>query len=481
MAETTDTLSVGLLAPVHDLDPRGGRDFVGSTILEQIFETPFEPPDKPDLPARPVLFAEGLRSENGGQVLSAPVRPDVRFSDGTPLTASLLAEILARSSRLAEQARVEVGAGPRKDRVVFHLKRPVPRFDHTLSYRYCEVALETGDGLLGTGPYRLAPDSNPERIRLVRNPDHPGAPTLEEVRFVAYPPDDGGRPVELLRALEAGEVEFTNALSREDLAEVKGIRKWLEPGSGTAILYFNTERPGLSDARVRRALAFAVDRPEVARISYHNPMAFTASGLLPPMLGTWRDGLAADPKRAAVLLAAAGEARPRRLTLLVIYGPRPYLPHPRAAADHLAERFAEHGIEVEVRQAESMEGYFREVARGDYDLALSGWVADTTDPADFLETILSPDSIPSADRRIVLDGNLARWRSPEVQAALERFRREPNEAHKAAVLTPVRDDVPLLPLMYGPTVYVYSSRVTGFRPSPLGIPRFSELSLTDGW
>lgn len=209
-------------------------------------------------------------------------------------------------------------------------------------------------------------------------------------------------------------------------------------------------------------------------------MAFTATGLLPPMLGTWRDGLAADPKRAAILLAGAGEKRPRRLSLLVIYGPRPYLPQPLAVAEHLAARYGELGIEVDVRRAESMEGYFREVARGSYDLALSGWVADTIDPADFLDTILSPRSIPSAERRIVIDGNLSRWRSPAVQAALERFRREPNERNKAAVLGPVRDEVPLLPLMYGPTVYVYSPRVSGFRPSPLGIPRFAELSLTDG-
>lgn len=480
MADTNDTLHVGLLAPVHDLDPRGGRDFVGSTILEQVFETPFDPPETPDGPARPALFAEGLRSENGGRVLSAPVRPDVRFSDGTPLSAPLLAEILSRSRRLAEQATIEAGSGPRSDRVVFRLERPVPRFDLTLSYRYCEVALETGDGLLGTGPYRLAPDSTPERIRLVPNAERSGGPALGEIRFIAYPPDDDGKPTGLVRALEAGEVDFTNALSREDLGELKGVRKWLEPGSGTAILYFNTERPALADPEVRRALALAVDRRELARLSYHNPMAFTATGLLPPMLGTWRDGIGTDPKRAAILLAAAGETRPRRLTLLVIYGPRPYLPHPRAAAEHLAERFGELGVEVEVRQVETMEGYFREAARGDYDLALSGWVADTPDPADFLETILSPEAVPTPERRIVLDGNLSRWRDPEVGAALERFRREPNERNKDAVLAPVRDRVPLLPLMYGPTVYVYSPRVQGFRPSPLGIPRFAELSLTDG-
>gem|GEM_PF-196234 len=42
---------------------------------------------------------------------------------------------------------------------------------------------------------------------------------------------------------------------------------------------------------------------------------------------------------------------------------------------------------------------------------------------------------------------------------------------------PVAEEMPLFPLMYGPTVYVYSLRITGFKPSPLGIPRFADLSL----
>lgn len=470
----TSTLRVGLLAPVHDLDPRGGRDFVGSTIIEQVFETPFAPDEKPDRPARPVLFAEGLSSANGGRTLSAPVRVGVRFSDGTPLTAEVLAEVLGRSGRLSEQARVETRDG----RVVFHLEHPSSRFDQILTHRYCEVGLERDGGLIGTGPYQVAADSTPERIRLVANPERRPAPEIEEIVFAAYPPEESGEPTALLRAIETGEIDFSNVLSREHIGQLKGVRKWLEPGSGTAILYFNTQRPALADAQVRRALALSIDRTEVARLSYHNPMSFTATGLLPPMFGSARDGIVHDPKRAAALLQAAGEARPKRLSLFLIYGPRPYLPHPRAVADHLVERLGTLGIEVTVRQAKSMGEYFQEAGRGDYDLALSGWVADTADAADFLYALLSPDAVPSAGRRIVIDGNLSRWRNERVREALERFRRDPSERNRAAVLEPVQQETPLLPLMYGPTIYVYSPRVAGFKPSPLGIPRFAELSLT---
>lgn len=473
------TLRVGLLAPVHKLDPQGGRDFVSATILEQIFETPFALPAKIEQPARPVLLADALRSEpspRGGRVLAAPVREGVRFSDGTPLTAELLAEILSRAGRLTEQATVEARDG----QVLFRLERPAERFDLTLTHQYCQVGLARGDETLGTGAYRLAADSTPERIRLERNPCYRSPTSIDEILFAVYPPDADGHPTALLQAIDSGEVEFSNVLSREDLAQVRGVRKWLEPGSGTAILYFNTERPGLADARVRRALALAIDRPEVARTSYHNPMAFTATGLLPPMMGTWRDGVTHDPKRALHLLGQAGDARPHRLSMLVIYGPRPYLPQPRAVAEHIVQRLAQLDVAVDVRQAESMEGYFREAARGDYDLALSGWVADTTDPADFLEAILSPDSIPSPSRRIVFDGNLSRWSNPAAGEALRRFRQQPSEANKERLLALMREEMPLLPLMYGPTIYVYSPRLQNFRPSPLGIPRFAEMSLVEG-
>ncbi len=472
------TLRVGLLAPVHTLDPHGGRDFVSATILEQIFETPFAPAETIDQPARPVLFAEPLRPEAGGEdgrVISAPVREGLRFSDGTPLTAELLAEILSGAGRLAEQTAIEA----RKGRVVFRLDRPAERFDLTLTHQYCQVALKRGAETLGTGAYRVAADSTPERIRLEPNPHYPSPPRIREILFVAYPPDADGRPQALLDAIDSGEVHFSNVLSREDLAQVRGVRKWLEPGSGTAILYFNTERPGLSDSRVRRALAFAIDRAEVARISYHNPMAFSATGLLPPMMGTWRDGIAHDPKRALALLSQAAEARPGRLSMLLIFGPRPYLPHPRAVADYIVERLATLDVEVSVHQAESMERYFQEAVRGDYDMVLSGWVADTTDPVDFLDAILSPDSIPSPGRRIVFDGNLARWSNPAAGESLGRFRQQPSEENKARLLELMHEEMPLLPLMYGPTIYVYSPRLQSFRPSPLGIPRFAEMSLAE--
>ena len=474
MPESGKTLHIGLVTIPHHFDPRNAQDFVSNFVVAQIFETPYAPPKGNHAP-EPQLFAEALRldSRRGeSQVFSAPIRQGVTFSDGTQMTVERVVESLRSSRLLAAQTDVEADG----DRVIFRLKRPNARFDLVLTQRYASVLLEKGGELLSTGPYVPAPDSRPERLHLVRNPRYRNPVDVDELRFATYPLNAEGKPEALVAAIEAGEVDFSNVLAREHVGGLKRIRKWLEPGSSTAILYFNTERPALADPQVRRALALAVDRSEVTRACYPNPMTFTATSLLPPLMGRWNDGINHDPRLAGQELRRAAGEKPERLSLLLIFGPRPYLPNPQAVADKLAEEIGELGIEVDVEPTGDSEVYYRRIAEGSYDMVLAGWIADTPDPADFLEAILGPDAIPSPHRPIVVHANLSRWKNPEVSEALDRFRAESSTAARDRLGELVRNEVPLLPLMYGPTLYVYTPRLQ-FEPSPLGIPLLAEAKL----
>ena len=466
------TLNVGLISSVQTLDPLQAQDFVSAMVVCQVFDTPYATPMKnEDAPL--VLFAEPLEADPAGLVMSAPVRPDVRFSDGTLLTADHVASALGRATPLREQADVEASG----NRVVFRLKRPNGRFDLALTQTFCSVTLEKGGRLLGTGPFMPAADATPEVMRLVRNP-HSAVPTsIDEVVFRCYPPDESGNPRALVEALAAGEVDFTNVLHRDDVKQLKDVHKAFELGNSTALLYLNTERPGLSDVRVRRAIAGVIDRLELARRSHLHALPHTAKSLLPSIMSSWRDGLKPDLPRAKSLLAEVGDEAPKRLSLLLIFGPRPYLPHPRASAEYIADRLAEIGIEVEIRQTKDSNDYYRSVAAGDYDMALSGWLADTADPADFLDSLLSSESIPLPDRPISIHANLGRWRSPAADEALAKLRRDPTESNLHAVLRIAADEVPVIPLMNGSIAFVHSWSVRNFRPPLLGIPYFSQLEL----
>jgi ABC-type transport system substrate-binding protein len=458
-------LRVGTLTPVGELDPRRTQELGTVMVLTQVFEPPFELPVQ-DQPPQPILFAEPLRAAEEG-VLSAAVRPGVAFSDGTPLTAELVAGSLAATDVVARAATIEA----RGDRVWFRLRRPNPRFDVVLSQSYAGIVLQREGELRGTGPFIVA-SSQADLVRLVRNPCFRQPSPLDEVEFRTY-----GSQEALAAAVDSGEVDLTSALSRDDVARVREARKQFLPGASTAILYFNTERRGLDDARVRRALALAIDRVEVTRASYSNALAFAATSLLPPIMGTFRDGLSHSPERGRELLREAGERLPERLRLLLVWGPRPYLPQPETAAAVVGRQLAEVGVTVEVVPTATNEEYNRLIAAGDYDLLLSGWIADTLDPADYLDANLSSEHVPAPKTAPVNRANRSRWRDDVMDDLLARFREQRSEEARAAALERVREEVPLLPLMYGPTVVVHGWRVTGFEPSPLGLPSLAAVDV----
>lgn len=481
----TKTLRVGVLTPVATLDPREAQDFVSALAVLQIYETPFAQPRAAGVAPEPVLFRERLRPErpsDGAPVFSAAVRPDILFSDGTPLTAQHVVDSLGKASTFLEQADVVA----HEDRVYFRLKRSNARFDLVLTRRFCNITREAGGTLFGTGPFLPAPDATPERMRLVRNPYYRNPPALDEVVFVVYPPDEDRRPEALLAALDAGEVDFSNVLSREDILRLKNVRRWTEPGSSTAFLYMNTERPGLGDPRVRRAIALSIDRREIARMFYATAAAFTATGMLPPILsqagpqgGQIHDGLIFDRKKARDLLSQPDVQKPERLQLLLIFGPRPYLPNPQRVGAYVAERLGELGIEVEIVPTATVQEYQIRTQHGDYDLALAGWIADTLDPVDFLEATLGSESIPVPHRKTVVGANLSRWHDPETDRALARLRQEPRDDRRAAFLRRIGEEAPLVPLMYGAAIFAHGPRVKNLFPSPLGKPSFAGLDLEE--
>lgn len=473
-ATATKTLNVGLISPVQNLDPLQAQDFVSSMVVCQIFDTPYCTPMKDEI-ATPRLFSEPLTAGADELVMSAPVRPGIHFSDGTPLTAAHIADSLNRAAPLREHAEVKAEG----DRVVFRLKRPNARFDLVLTQTFTGITLEKEGGLLGTGAYMPAPGATPEVMHLVRNPHNTDQARVEEIVFKCYPPDADGRPTALVSALESGEMNFSNVLHRDDVKQLKNVRKFFELGNSTALLYFNTQRPGLSDVRVRRAIAFTIDRLELARRSHLHALAHTAKSVLPSIMSSWRDNITFDLAKAKALIEEVGSDAPTRLSMLVIFGPRPYLPHPQASAEYIAAQLEKIGIEVDIRPTRDSKDYYQTVAAGDYDMALSGWLADTTDPADFLESLLSSDSIPSPDRPISIHANLGRWRHPTADERLAKLRREPTEANQQEVLKLVAEEIPVFPLINGSIAFVHTWNVLNFEPPMLGIPYFSRLDLQD--
>ena len=466
---------VGILAPIGKLDPREAVDNVSNLILGQIFEAPYAV-GAGEANVEPVLFSEPLRHESGRRY-SAAVRGGVVFSDGTPLTAELMGRSLKRSAVLTTKATIDV----RGDRVVFDLASVNPRFELTLTQSNCAIVLEKDGTLYGTGAFMF--DGKPtlrglqtaSPLRLVRNPLWRGKAKIDEIGFIVCAADPDGTPRELIEAFQRGEIDLTAALTAADLARssLTSAVPALQPGNSTGILFFNTQRRVLSRADVRKAIALAIDVYDIAQRSYdRNPLAFIASSLLPPMMGRPVGLPMMNREEAQRLLTVAGIARPSRLSLLVPWAPRQYLPKPMAAADAIRAHLAQVDIGVDLRETATGEEFFADFTRGNFDLALAGWIADNPDPADFFEALLW--SRMADDNQ----ANPSRWKDPATDAALAAFREKPTEENRKELERLIREKAPLLPLIYGQSIVSHSRKVRGVSVSSAGIVPLGAVSVT---
>lgn len=464
-AAVTKTVRVGILSSIGKLDPREAVDDISDMILGQIFEAPYAIAAGATT-VRSVLF-EPLRAE-GRLQYSAAVRESVRFSDGTPLTADLAVRSLRGAQAVTSKARVEARDG----RVWFTLHEPSSRFDLWLAQGNCSIVLDRGTQLLGTGPFMFEQRPNlrllqsAKSFRLVRNPHHAGGVAIDELDFRICPASENGSPQLLIQALRDGQIDLTNAVTLAELSahQLLGVAPSLLPGSSTGVLTFNTERRTVARSDVRRAVALALDLHELAARSFDkNPAAFIAANLLPPMMGRSSGMPATDRDEARRILDASG-AKPTRLTLLVPWAPRPYMPKPLPLAQAIQQQLAALDIRVELQETKSSEDYFHDLSRGNYDLALTGWIADTPDPADFFEALLSSKSSDVAQQ-----ANHSRWKNATMDAALARFRENPTEENKRDIHRIVREEAPLVPLIYGQSVVVHSRRIRNVAVSATGV------------
>lgn len=465
---------MGILSSIEHLDPRDAVDDISGLVLGQVFEAPYVIMAG-ETRVTPLLFAETLRHE-GGLTYSAAVRENVFFSDGTPLTAEIAAQSLRRAKILSNRAEIEA----KGDRVYFTLMTPNPRFELTLTQGNSAIVFEKEDQLLGTGPFVF--DQRPllhvlrgsTTLRLLRNPYFSGSTSVEEVQFIVCPADEDGTPRALVEAFRGDDVDLTTALTMTDLTiyGLTSLHPSMQPGNSTGVLFFHTERKVFASAAVRRGIAMCIDPHEIAERSYDtNPAAFVATSLLPPMMRR-TEALAMTNREKGLWVLEHSRAKPQRLSLLVPWAPRPYLPKPMRAAEAIRNQLSQAGIVVELIETKSGEEFFDDLEAGRYDMALAGWIADTPDPADFFEALLWSKMTEGQ-----IHSNHSRWHDGPTDAALAAFRAQPSEENRKAIENLIANEAPLLPLIYGQAVVVHSRRLQNVRCTATGVVTLAGVAI----
>ena len=372
----------------NSLDPRLGSDEASRRVFDLIFNALFRTADDggvvPDL-------AESAASPDD-RTLTVRLREGVRFHDGAILTAEDVARTYRSvldgevvSFRRADFEAVESVEAPDSRTVVFRLRRPFAPLLSNLTVPILRAGSAAGEAGAppGTGPFRLVRYRKDEDLLLERFDDYfEGRSALRSVR-IRILPAESGRLLEMLRG--SGDL-VVNDLAPEHfdrLARTPGYEVVSHDGRNAVYLGFNLRQPPLDDARVRQAIALAIDREAIVT-HLLSGRARLATALLPP--GHWAhdDGVPlrrADPEAARRLLDAAGFADPDG------DGPAPRLrlrysaPSSEQAAQQAAvlqEQLARIGVAIEVFTFE-WPTFYDDLRSGRFQILTSNWT-DIGDP-----------------------------------------------------------------------------------------------------
>lgn len=456
-------------APLGSLDPRFAVTTWEVRVSRLIAPALPGPKDRGLDGQTPGLAASFVTADD--RTHEVTLRPDARFSDGSPVTAadvkhtfdSLLDPGFRSPWRKAVSdflAAVEViDAG----RVRFRLKTPRASFLSDIDFGI--VARHGAGDFLGAGPFRLA-SRDGDTIVLERNA-YAHAPLRAAARrlIVRTIRDDNARVLALMGGsgdlVENGmtPVVLETLESHPKLAVAYGR-------SATATyLGFNLEDPILRDVRVRRAIAHAIDRDRIVAAKFRG-RALVAGGLLDRGNPFFAAATVHrfDPAEARRLLDEAGHRDPDGA------GPRPRFTltwkssanrFRVALAQVMARQLAAVGIAVDVRPFD-FATFMDDVRHGRFQLFTLQFT-DVVEP-DVLRAMFHSARIPPDNPSGL---NRFRYRNAEVDEWLEQASAEGELLRRRTLYARVQEtlarELPALPLWHEDDFLVHRRALRGAR------------------
>ncbi|MBV8186488.1 MAG: ABC transporter substrate-binding protein [Alphaproteobacteria bacterium] len=424
------TLTVGLELDIPGFDPLkvGVFDTAANIAAALIFETLTGLDD--DGKPFPKLALSWSSSEDY-KTWTFKLRPDVKFSDGSPFNAQAVAWNYARQKDPKNNCRcafyvANIVSVEAKDdlTVVYHMTDPAVSLPAQLARPSQNSSMQSptaiqakGDDYnrnpVGTGPFVVKSWTAGDRMVLERNPNYwdKGRPYLD--RVVLRPlPDSQSR----FASLKSGETDlvWADEFEADNIMRAKkdpALQVLSYAGSGAAVNAINTKVPPLDDIRVRQALVMAIDRKKLSQ-ALTNGLARPASN--PYGDGSWvkckDDGaLPEDPKKAAELIKEYG--KPVSFKMLFTATPRG-----RANGQLLQQFWKNIGANMEIEQVDQATFPPRAFQRK-FDII--GWrIVDFPDPDVQMYANFHTGS-PVA---------LANYSDPELDKLLEHARVTPDQA-----------------------------------------------------
>ncbi|MEA2649420.1 MAG: peptide/nickel transport system substrate-binding protein [Candidatus Binataceae bacterium] len=468
---TPGTIQVDIEVSPTSTDPRFATDAISSRVNELIFGSLVKTDRNGQFAG---YLAETIERPSETEIVFH-LRHGVRFSDGRELTArdvkytydSVLApeSLSAKRGSLEELKSIDV---PDDYTIVMTTKHPyAPALELAsqgiVPYGTPLPAKGSTPAPTGSGPFQMVGYTRDESLLLERNPYCPYPVDTPRTILLKVVPDPTVRALELAE----GVCDFSGNNFEPDVLPWLAAHKFLAvsktPGSTYKYLSFNFRDPKLRDLRVRRAIAYSIDRTTIVN-SMQRGTGRIATGLLSPESWAYYGdvtGYSYDPEKARQLLDQAGyPARPDGMRQLKFE----YKTTPEGA--RLGEVFQAMlqrvGIALTLRILD-FPTYYADIQSGKFALTSLQWVG-INDPNHYYMAFDSKKTPPGLNRGFYSNPEMDRL----VEAGMRTIDRDQRAKIYAQVQQLAAQDLPYVSLWWVDNVAVMNRRLAGFESYPNG-------------
>jgi peptide/nickel transport system substrate-binding protein len=434
-------------------------------------------------------LATGYTWSNGGKSITFNIRPGVKWSNGTPLTAADVAFTynLVKKYPAANITGLTIqGVSSSGNKVT--LTFPSPQYSNLQNITSVYIVPEAtyskvGDpgkyvdaNPVGSGPYTVA-SFTPQGITLKANPSYwGGKPAVSTVQYPVYSSANAA-----LSALQTDQLHwagnFIPGVQQVFVAGHANHKVWFVPVQTNALIPNLTKFP-TNQLAVRQAISLAIDRTAISQQAHGGiaPPASNASGLTLPVfqqflapsvanktLNSHSDiaGAKAVLKAAGYVLGSDGLFRTKSGQTLKIDITNPSSFSDYAAGDAMIARsLRQAGIDATF-VGQSVTAWSADIASGNFQMT-QHWAQTSVAPYQLYSTWLNSAFVTSNAA-----GNFERLKDPNVDAMLAKLAAAPTVAEQQATVAPIEEyvaaNLPIIPTTFGVAFDEYNtSKFTGW-------------------
>ena len=453
--------------------------------------------------------AESWDISEDGLTYRFTLRPELKWSDGSPLTsedfvwsarrlvnpqtAARFASFFypvknARAILSGEMPPEALGvSAPDADTVIYELEQPAPYFLQILAGNVAApvpraMIEEFGNRwtrpgrMLTNGPYRLVEWVPQEYVAMEKNPHFYEADSVVIDRVEYYPTQNLATSFKRYRA---GELDLVLNFPPDQIDWIREnipdqLLIW--PALGLTYFLLNINEPPFDDPRVRRALSMSIDREGlVEKVLNNNGLipAYTVtpgvvSNYAPPQPDYQNLPMAERISQARTLIQAAGYGPGNPLEFELVYDT---LEENRLVVVALAAMWRQLGVVAKPLNVDFIT-LNRRARTGDFQMMRFAWFAPYDDPNTFLG-IFETDNT----------NNYVGYSDPEVDAAIRLANLNRDPAERLGMLSEIEGKAmaenPVIPLFHYVRRFLVSPRVQGFEPNPRGVVSARYLDLAE--